>query len=242
MFKTNYREIPYEHGVAGCPEIAGQIDSRCGLSCAECTYKEATGCGGCIATNGHPFHGECELAKCAENKSKRFCGECPEFPDCELLNRFSYDPVHGENGGRIERCIMLKSVMIAAARKALPSPVGVCGNHCDHCFLGQWCGGCRSNYCSCSFATVTPEKVCPNVICVAEKGFDYCGECSAIADCKVGFFGAEPAVLAKASCLFMAKHGEEALNKVMAEKADELKADSVVEMLRLMETNLTGEI
>ena len=123
MFKTNYRGIPYEHGIAGCPEIAVQIDSRCGLSCAECTYKEATGCGGCIATNGHPFHGECELAKCAENKGKRFCGECPEFPDCELLNRFSYDPVHGENGGRIERCITLKNAMIAAARKALPSPV-----------------------------------------------------------------------------------------------------------------------
>lgn len=35
------------------------IDSRCGLHCTGCDYKETCGCGGCIGTNGHPFHGEC---------------------------------------------------------------------------------------------------------------------------------------------------------------------------------------
>ena len=27
-------------------------------------YKETCGCGGCIETNGHPFHGECPVAVC----------------------------------------------------------------------------------------------------------------------------------------------------------------------------------
>ena len=38
------------------------IDSRCGLHCTGCEYKETCGCGGCIETNGHPFHGECPVA------------------------------------------------------------------------------------------------------------------------------------------------------------------------------------
>lgn len=35
------------------------IDSRCGLHCTGCEWKESHGCGGCIETKGHPFHGEC---------------------------------------------------------------------------------------------------------------------------------------------------------------------------------------
>lgn len=31
------------------------VDSRCGLHCTECEYKEPCECGGCIETNGHPF-------------------------------------------------------------------------------------------------------------------------------------------------------------------------------------------
>ena len=37
------------------------VDSRCGLHCTGCEYKGTCGCGGCIETNGHPFHGECPL-------------------------------------------------------------------------------------------------------------------------------------------------------------------------------------
>ena len=33
------------------------IDSRCGLHCTNCTYKEPCNCGGCIETSGHPFMG-----------------------------------------------------------------------------------------------------------------------------------------------------------------------------------------
>ena len=82
-----------------------EIDTRCGLSCVSCMFRERTGCGGCIATNGHPFHGECRLAVCCQDKGFLYCGECPEFP-CQLLHDFSFDPEHGDNpqGARIEQC------------------------------------------------------------------------------------------------------------------------------------------
>ena len=56
------------------------IDSRCGLHCTTCTYKEPCGCGGCIETNGHPFHGACPVAQCCQEKGFYHCGECPELP------------------------------------------------------------------------------------------------------------------------------------------------------------------
>ena len=49
--------------------IRKTIDSYCGLSCAECTYRETKHCGGCIATGGKPFHGSCEVAACAGKKA-----------------------------------------------------------------------------------------------------------------------------------------------------------------------------
>ena len=84
------------------------IDAYCGLKCSECDYREANNCGGCIATLGKPFYGECSIAECAISKNIRFCGECAEFP-CELLNQFSYDKEHGDNGARIEHCKFLKA-------------------------------------------------------------------------------------------------------------------------------------
>ena len=67
------------------------VDSRCGLHCTGCEYKETCGCGGCIETNGHPFHGECPVAVCCQNKGIVHCGGCPDIP-CELLTRYSCDP------------------------------------------------------------------------------------------------------------------------------------------------------
>ncbi len=79
------------------------IETRCGLLCAECSFR--SGCGGCIATDGHPFHGECPVAVCCRDKGHLHCGECPQFP-CELLTQYSCDPVHGDTppGARIEQC------------------------------------------------------------------------------------------------------------------------------------------
>ena len=81
------------------------VDSRCGLHCTGCEYKKTCGCGGCIETNGHPFHGECPVAVCCQDKGIVHCGECPDIP-CELLMQYSCDPEHGDTpqGARIEQC------------------------------------------------------------------------------------------------------------------------------------------
>lgn len=81
------------------------IDTRCGLRCEGCEYKESCNCGGCIATNGVPFHGACPVAECCQNKGFVHCGECPDIP-CALLSQYSCDPEHGDNppGARIEQC------------------------------------------------------------------------------------------------------------------------------------------
>ena len=85
--------------------MTDMIDTRCGLRCEGCTFKEPYNCGGCIETNGRPFHGECPVAKCCQEKGCLHCGECSEFP-CELLTQYSCDPVHGDTpkGARIEQC------------------------------------------------------------------------------------------------------------------------------------------
>lgn len=81
------------------------VDSRCGLHCTGCEYKNSCGCIGCIESNGHPFHGECPVALCCQNKGIVHCGGCPELP-CELLKEYSFDPEHGDTpaGARIEQC------------------------------------------------------------------------------------------------------------------------------------------
>ena len=81
------------------------IDTRCGLHCITCEFKQPCNCGGCIETGGHPFHGECPVAVCCQNNGFVHCGECPQIP-CELLTQYSCDPEHGDNpkGARIEQC------------------------------------------------------------------------------------------------------------------------------------------
>ena len=81
------------------------IDTRCGLRCEGCPYKESMNCGGCIATQGRPFHGLCSVAACCQARELVHCGQCGEFP-CDLLKSYSCDPVHGDNppGARIEQC------------------------------------------------------------------------------------------------------------------------------------------
>lgn len=88
------------------PENDFTADSRCGLHCTGCEYKITCGCGGCIETNGHPFHGECPVAVCCQNKGFVHCGECPDIP-CELLMNYSCDAEQGDSpkGARINQCI-----------------------------------------------------------------------------------------------------------------------------------------
>lgn len=78
--------------------------SRCGLLCNTCSFKEETGCKGCIATDGNPFWGECRIAKCCGEKGHTHCGECGDMP-CKPLHEFSHgDSEHSDNpkGSRLE--------------------------------------------------------------------------------------------------------------------------------------------
>lgn len=78
------------------------IESRCGITCSTCTYKEQTGCLGCVNIK-QPFWGECPLKSCCETKGHDHCGLCEEFP-CALLTQFSYDEKQGDQGKRIANC------------------------------------------------------------------------------------------------------------------------------------------
>jgi general stress protein 26 len=108
------------------------VQSRCGLLCKWCTFRASHNCGGCIETNGNPFHGECPVAKCCQEKEYTHCGECENLPgecahpgctkvnadgffecegcagtSCGKLYPYSYkDPDHGDNppGARVEVC------------------------------------------------------------------------------------------------------------------------------------------
>ena len=79
------------------------IESRCGINCSKCEYKETKGCKGCVNID-KPFWGEnCPVKSCCESKALLHCGECEAFP-CALLNSFAYDKEQGDNGLRIEQC------------------------------------------------------------------------------------------------------------------------------------------
>lgn len=200
-----------------------RIDSYCGLSCKECSFKAPCNCKTCIASEGNPFFGTCELADCAKSRSVRFCGECGEFP-CELLTRYSYDKEHGDNGARIQRCKDLKAMLVKEARVGI-NPVSVCGHHCNYCFLGQWCGGCRSDYNCCSFAMLFDNGICPNVACAKEKGLDGCYDCEQLRSCKKGFYEKEdnvdsPEFVAKTTALFIHEYGKDTYTKTLQKAID----------------------
>lgn len=73
-----------------------KVQSRCGLLCDGCAFREQTNCGKCLDTNGHPFHGECPVAVCCQDKGHMHCGECEQFP-CHQLHTYScLDKEHGD--------------------------------------------------------------------------------------------------------------------------------------------------
>lgn len=79
--------------------------SRCGLLCNECEYREQMNCAGCIAII-KPFWGdECPIKLCCEGKELEHCGLCANIP-CELLSQFSFDKEQGDDGKRIEQCYL----------------------------------------------------------------------------------------------------------------------------------------
>ena len=146
----------------------------------------------------------------------------------------------------IEAMRRIKNRLCKTARKGI-DPVAYCGLSCNHCFLGEWCGSCRTVYNTCSFATVSPDRICPNVKCCKEKGIDGCYECDSLEACKKGFYipSNDGANAAKAQALYIRKHGKKELLKVhdrLHQKYDFARSQEILgqdcrEGLRLLEEN-----
>ncbi len=86
-----------------------------------------------------------------------------------------------------------------------------CGFSCNHCFLGEWCGGCRSVFNCCSYGTLFEKGKCPNIDCCQEKGIDGCYDCGELNVCTKGFYQPDNdgAGACKAQALFIRKYGKE---------------------------------
>ena len=146
----------------------------------------------------------------------------------------------------IEAMQRIKNRLCKIARKGV-DPVAICGLSCNHCFLGEWCGGCRTEYNTCSFATCSEGRICPNVKCCSEKNIDGCYECSELEVCNKGFFVPtnDGAGAAKAQSLFIRKYGKKAFLKVQTrlhekynfQKAQEILGQDYEEALRFLEGN-----
>ena len=83
------------------------VQSRCGLLCDECAYREQTGCQGCSQMEKPFWADSCPVKSCCESKEQRHCGECNEFV-CSLLHTFAYDEEQGDGGKRLEQCKLWK--------------------------------------------------------------------------------------------------------------------------------------
>ena len=87
------------------------VESRCGILCGGCTYREQMGCAGCVNIQ-KPFWGDsCPVKSCCEEKDHIHCGQCGSFP-CGLLNQFAYDEKQGDGGKRIDQCRTWKETKV----------------------------------------------------------------------------------------------------------------------------------
>lgn len=144
----------------------------------------------------------------------------------------------------IEAMQRIKNRLCALARKGV-DPIAYCGFSCNHCFLGQWCGSCRTDYNVCSFATCAPDKVCPNAACCRNKNIDGCYECEELEVCEKGFYTPENdgANAAKAQAMFIRKYGKKAFldvhNKLHEKyefaKTQEILGQDMYEGLKILE-------
>lgn len=126
----------------------------------------------------------------------------------------------------------LKAAIVAGARQGI-DPIAVCGLSCDHCFLGQWCGGCRSCFNCCSFGTLFEKGKCPNIVCAAGRGLDGCYDCAELRDCSHGFYTDtnDGAAAIKAQALFIHQHGKARFLRVQDKLHEQVVFDKVQEIL-----------
>lgn len=140
-----------------------------------------------------------------------------------------------------------KAKIVKAARKDVDM-IAFCGFSCNHCFLGEWCGGCRSVFSSCSYGAFHESGRCPNIECCQEKGIDGCYECKELASCVKGFYKPDNggANACKAQAVFIQKYGKEKLFEVHDKlhevydfkKTQEILGTSVENGLRILEENM----
>ena len=115
----------------------------------------------------------------------------------------------------VEAMCRIKNKLCLNARKGV-DPIACCGLSCEHCFLKEWCGGCRTSYNTCSYATVCPDHICPNVRCCKEKGLDGCYECDDLINCKKGFYAnGNDANAVKTMAFFISRYGKKELAEVL---------------------------
>ena len=147
----------------------------------------------------------------------------------------------------IEAMCRIKDKLCQMARKG-SDPIARCGLSCNHCFLKDWCGGCRTAYNTCSDAMNNSGKVCPNTSCCMEKTIDGCYECDALVSCKKGFYGYDDVNAIKAMALFIRKYGKKELLKTMDrlhkeynfEKIQEVLGNDLEEGFRILEKTYIG--
>ncbi|MCR5295949.1 MAG: DUF3795 domain-containing protein [Clostridiales bacterium] len=114
----------------------------------------------------------------------------------------------------IEAMCRIKEKLCQKARKGA-DPIAYCGLSCNHCFLKDWCGGCRTTYNACSDAKSSPDGIRPNTACCREKGIDGCWECEDLTGCRKGFYAYDDINAIKAMALFIRKHGKKELAAVL---------------------------
>ena len=146
----------------------------------------------------------------------------------------------------IEAMLRIKDRLCKLARKGA-DPVAICGLSCSHCFLGAWCGGCRTVYNTCSCAICSEGRICPNVKCCNEKNIDGCYECNELETCEKGFYVPtnDGANAAKAQSLYIRKYGKKAFLKIQTklhekyefQKVQEILGQDYKEALRMLEEN-----
>jgi len=132
----------------------------------------------------------------------------------------------------IEAMLRIKNELCRNARKGV-DPVAYCGFSCNHCFLVEWCGSCRTEYNTCSFATLYEDKRCPNMVCCLEKKIDGCYDCPELEDCTKGFYRPDNdgAAAAKAQAMFIRKYGKKAflnLHDRLHERFDFAKTQEIL--------------
>ena len=132
-----------------------------------------------------------------------------------------------------EAMCRIKNKLCMKARKGV-DPVAYCGLSCDHCFLKEWCGGCRTAYNTCSYATCSPDGVCPNTACCREKHLDGCYECGELIHCGKGFYANGKDINAiKAMSMFIRKHGKKELAAVLDRLRTQYDFQKIQEVLGL---------